>query len=235
MKQNLNPAMAKVLKRLHYPLDVMLTCVRWYVAYPLSLRHLEQMMAERGFSIDHSTVHRWAIKLLPVLEKAFRRNKRAVGRSWRMDEMYIRVKGEWKYLYRAVDRDGDTIDFLFRARRDKVAARRYFEKAIDQNGAPETVTIDKSGANLAGLHAINAERETPIRIRQVKYLNNIVEQDHRAIKRRTRPMLGFKDFRCARILLGGIEVMHMIAKGQMKCARATSPSAADQFYSLAMT
>ena len=235
MKQNLNPAMAKVLKRLHYPLDVMLTCVRWYVAYPLSLRHLEQMMAERGFSIDHSTVHRWVIKLLPVLEKAFRRNKRTVGRSWRMDETYIRVKGEWKYLYRAVDRDGDTIDFLFRARRDKVAARRYFEKAIDQYGAPETVTIDKSGANLAGLHAINAERETPIRIRQVKYLNNIVEQDHRAIKRRTRPMLGFRNFRCARILLGGIEVMHMVAKGQMKCARATSPSAADQFYSLAMT
>ena len=201
---------------------------------PLSLRHLEEMMAERGISVDHSTVHRWALKLLPMLEQAFRRHKRAVGRSWRMDETYIKVKGEWKYLYRAVDKAGDTVDFLFRAKRDTAAARRYFETAIDQNGAPGMVTIDKSSANLAGLHAINAQRERPIRIRQAKYLNNIVEQDHRAIKRRTRPMLGFKVFRCARILLGGIEVMNMIVKGQMKYARGTNPSAADQFYSLAM-
>ncbi|MFL9967119.1 IS6 family transposase, partial [Paraburkholderia sediminicola] len=182
---------------------------------------------------DHSTVHRWALKLLPVLEKAFRRRKRPVGTSWRMDETYIRVKGEWRYLYRAVDKDGNTIDFLLRAHRDKTAARRYFEKSIAQNGVPETVTIDKSGANLAALEAINDYRETPIKIRQSKYLNNLVEQDHRAIKRRTRPMLGFKTFRCARILLAGIEIMHMIAKGQMKCARGTHPSAADQFYELA--
>jgi len=94
MKQNLNPAVAKVLKRLHYPLDVVLLCVRWYVAYPLSLRHLEQMMAERGISVDHSTVHRWAIKLLPALEKAFRRCKRAVGRSWRMDESVSRTRAK---------------------------------------------------------------------------------------------------------------------------------------------
>jgi putative transposase len=114
--------LAKVLKRLHYPLDVILRCVRWYVAYPLSLRHLEEMMAERGTSVDHSTVHRWALKLLPVLEKAFRSRKRPVGTSWRMDETYIRVKGEWKYLYRAVGKDGNTIDFLLRAHRDKTAA-----------------------------------------------------------------------------------------------------------------
>ena len=233
MKQSLNPAVARVLKRLHYPLDVILMCVRWYVAYPLSLRHIEEMVAERGIEVDHSTVHRWALKLLPVLEKAFRRSKRPVGKSWRMDETYIRVKGEWRYLYRAVDKDGNTVDFLLRAHRDKTAARRYFEKSIAQNGAPETVTIDKSGANLAALEAINADRVTPIKIRQSKYLNNLVEQDHRALKRRTRPMRGFKTFRCARILLGGIEVMHMITKGQMKCARGTHPSAADQFYELA--
>src|SRR6266702_3438552 len=231
--KTLNPALAKVLKRLHFPLDVILTCVRWYVAYPLSLRHLEDMMAERGVSVDHSTVHRWAVKLLPVLEKAFRLRKRPVGKSWRMDETYIRVKGEWRYLYRAVDKDGNTIDFLRRAHRDKTAARRYFEKSIAWNGAPDTVNIDKSGANLAALNGINADRETPIKIRQSKYLNNLVEQDHRAIKRRTRPMLGFKSFRCARILLVGIEVMHTIAKGQMKCVRGTYPSAADQFYDLA--
>ncbi|KVE39943.1 IS6 family transposase [Burkholderia sp. TSV86] len=231
MNQALNSMLAKVFRRLHYPIDVILVCVRWYVAYPLSLRHLEQMMAERGVSVDHSTVHRWAIKLLPVLEKAFRRRKRPVGKSWRMDETYIKVNGAWKYLYRAVDKDGNTIDFLLRAHRDKASARRYFKKSIAQNGAPETVTIDQSGANLAALKDLNASRERPIKIRQRKYLNNIVEQDHRAIKRRTRPMMGFKDFHCARVLLGGIEVMHMIAKGQMKADRKNS-TPAEQFYSL---
>lgn len=200
-----------VLKSLHYPLDLILTCVRWYVSYALSLRNLEDVMAERGISVDHSTVHRWALKLLPVLEKAFRRPKRPVGRSWRVGETYIKVKGQ--DLYRAVNKAGNAIYFLLRAHRDKTAARRYFEKPIAQNGEPETVTIDKSDASVAALEAINAERETPIKIRQTKYLDNIIDQDHRAIKRHTHPMLGFKNFRCARILLGGIEVAHMIAKG----------------------
>lgn len=150
-----------------------------------------------------------------------------------MDETYIKVRGQWKYLYRAVDKEGNKVDFLLRAHRDKAAARRYFEKSIEQNGEPETVTIDKCGANLAALDAINAERETPIKIRQNKYLNNVVEQDHRAIKRRTRSMLGFKNFRCARILLSGIELMHMIAKGQMQ-VRVIGYTHAQQFYSLAL-
>ena len=103
-RKTLTPGIAKVLKRLHYPLDVILLCVRWYVAYSLSLRNLEEMMAERGFAVDHSSVHRWVIKLVPLFEKAFRKHKRPVGRSWRMDETYIKVSGEWKYLYRAVDK-----------------------------------------------------------------------------------------------------------------------------------
>ena len=223
----------KVLKRLHYPLDVILLCMRWYVAYSLSLRNLEEMMAERGFEVDHSSVHRRVIKLVPLFEKAFRRHKRPVGRSWRMDETYVKVKGQWKFLYRAVDKGGNTVDFLLRAHRDKAAARRYFEKAIDQNGEPATITVDKSGANLAALEALNAGRATPIRIRQNKYLNNLVEQDHRAIKRIIKPMMGFKDFRCARIILAGIEVMHMIRKGQMQDDGVAKP-AAEQFYSLVM-
>ena len=231
-RKTLPPGVAKVLKRLHFPVDVILMCVRWYVAYSLSLRDLEEMIAEHGIEVDHSTVHRWVIKRVPLFEKSVRRHRRPVGVSWRMDETYIKVKGQWKYLYRAVDKDGATVDFLFRARRDKVAARRYFEKAIDQNGAPETVTVDKSGSNLAALQAVNADREAPIRIRQCKYLNNIVEQDHRAIKRIVKPMMGFKDFRCARIILSGIEVMHMIRKGQMRVENGTHPSAAEQFYSL---
>ncbi|WP_121325140.1 IS6 family transposase [Paraburkholderia sp. RAU2J] len=224
---------AKVLKRLPYPLDVMLLCVRWYVAYSLSLRKLEEMMAERGVEVDHSTVHRWVIKLVPLFEKAFRQHKRPVGKSWRMDETYIKVSGQWKYLYRAVNKAGNTVDFLLRAHRDKAASRRYFEKAIERNGEPRTITVDKSGANLAALQAINAERQTPIKIRQNKYLNNIVEQDHRAIKRIIKPMMGFKDFRCARVILSGIEMMHMVRKGQMKDA-GIQRTVAEQFYSLVM-
>lgn len=209
-------------------------CVRWYVVYSLSLRNLEEMMADHGMDVDHSTVHRRVIKLVPLFEKAFRQHKRPVGKSWRMDETYISVRGQWKYLCRAVDKAGNTVDFLFRARRDKAAAQRYFEKVIDQNGAPETVTVDKSGANLAVLQAVNADRETPIKIRQCKYLNNIVEQDHRAIKRIVKPMLGFKSFRCARIILSGIEIMHMIRKGQMNVDSKAPLSVAQQFYTLAM-
>jgi putative transposase len=231
VRRTMPAGIAKILKRLHYPLDMILLCVRWYAAYPLSLRQLEEMMAERGLEVDHSSVHRWVIKLVPVFEKAFRRHKRPVGKSWRMDETYVKVRGQWKYLYRAVDKAGHTVDFLLRAHRDQAAARRDFEKAIDRNGAPETVTMDKSGANLAALRAINAERETPIKVRQVKYFNNIVEQDHRAIKRRIRPMMGFKDLRCARTILSGIETMHMIKKGQMMGSGVTRTVAA-QFYSL---
>ena len=231
MKQKLTAAMSEVFKRLHYPLDVILLCVRWYVAYPLSLRHLEEMMAERGIAVDYSTVRRWALRLLPLLEKALRRCKRTVARSWRMDETYYRIGGEWRYLYRAVDKAGNTVDFLLRARPDKAAAQAYFEKAIAQNGEPETLTIDKSGSNLAALKAINAKREIPIKIRQQKYINNLVAQDHSAIKRRTQPMMGFKTFRCARIILGGIEIMHMVRKGQMNSGdKALSP--AQQFNSL---
>ena len=229
----MNEALRKVLKRLHYPLEVMLTCVRWYVAYPLSLRHIEEMMHERGVFVDHTTIHRWSIKILPVLAAVFCRCKRPVGGSWRMDETYVLVGGQWKYLYRAVDRDGATVDFLLTAKRDLAAARRFLERAIGQHGLPDKITIDKSGANTAAIHAIQADTGAPIELRQVKYLNNLVEQDHRAIKRIMRPMLGFQTFRCARILLTGIELMHMIKKGQLDCPNGQLTSAADQFYSLA--
>jgi len=224
-------ALRKVIKRMHYPLEVMLVCVRWYAAYPLSLRHIEEMMAERGVGVDHSTVHRWSIKILPVLAAVFRRRKRPVGTSWRMDETYIKVAGRWKYLYRAVDRAGQTVDFLLRAHRDVAAARAFFERAIDANGIPETVTIDNSGTNTAAIEGIRADSGMNIGLRQSKYLNNIVEQDHRAIKRQTRPMLGFKSFWSAAVTLAGVELMHMIRKGQLLLTGELCP--ARQFYSLA--
>ena len=179
----------RVIKRVHYPLEVMLLCVRWYAAYPLSLRHIEEMMVERGVMVDHATIHRWALKILPVLAKAFRRRKRPVGSSWRMDETYILVAGHWKYLYRAVDRDGHTVDFLLTAKRDLAAARRFFERAIDLHNLPVSITIDKSGSNTAAINSVIADTGANVLLRQSKYLNNIVEQDHRAGKRITRPML----------------------------------------------
>ena len=232
-KSLINGTLNKVLKRLHYPLEVMLTCVRWYVAYPLSLRHVEEMMQERGVFVDHSTVHRWMVKMLPVLAAVFRRRKRPVGRSWRMDETYIKVSGQWKYLYRAVDRDGDTVDFLLTAKRDLAAARRFLERAINLHNAPQKITIDKSGANTAAIESVKADAYVDILMRQNKYLNNIVEQDHRAIKRITRPMMGFKSFWSARITIAGVETMHMIKKGQMNCPGGQTMSAANQLYSLA--
>ena len=202
-------------------------------AYPLSYRHLEEMMQERGVFVDHSSINRWAIRFLPLLEKAFRRHKRPVGMSWRTDETYIKVKGDWKYLYRAVDKQGETVDFLLTAKRDKAAALRFFDRAMKSSGVPEKITMDKSGANKAAIDEINAGRQNPIVVWQVKYLNNILEQDHRAIKRITRQMLNFKSFRAARNVLAGIELMHMIRKRQFMIAGINARSFADQFYALA--
>ena len=171
------------------------------------------------------------LKYTPVLDKVFRQRKRAVGISWRLDETYIRVKGQWKYLYRAVDKAGRTVDFLLTAKRDRKAASRFLRKAIDQCGVPQKITIDKSGANTAAVESYNTDHNADIELRQVKYLNNIVEQDHRAVKRMTRPMLGFKSFWSAAITLAEIELMHMIRKGQLKGSGKSCP--AQQFYSLA--
>ena len=162
-------------KGMRFPIDIILVCIRWYAAYPLSYRHLEEIIHERGVFVDHSSINRWAIRFLPLLEKVFRKHKRPVGGSWRMDETYIKVKGVWKYLYRAVDKAGKTVDFLLTARRDRAAALRFFDKAMKASGAPEKITMDKSGANKAAMDEINDRGETPVTLRQVKYLNNIVE------------------------------------------------------------
>ncbi len=194
---------------------------------------LKKLLAERGLSVDHATVNRWVVKHSPTLESKFRSTKNTVGKSWRMDETYIKVKGEWVYYYRAVDKEGQTIDFYLSKSRDTKAALTFFKKAITRNGVPSKVNMDKSGANLAGLQHVN--RELPnteqIVIRQVKYLNNMIEQDHRGIKRIVNPMLGFKNFMCAAATLAGIELYHMLRKGQNNMKG--SFSACQQFYALA--
>src|SRR6266404_2975558 len=202
-------------KGAHFPPDIILMGVRWYVAYPLSYRHVEELLEERGVPIDHATIQRWVVKYSPLLEEALHRRKRPVWVSWRMDETYIKVKGQWYYLYRAVDKTGQTIDFLLTAQRDEAAARRFLKKAIRRHGVPEKITIDGSEANAAAIRTYKREHGTAILIRQVKDLNNSVEQDHRGVKRVTRPMLRFKSFDAAQDTLVGIELLHMIKKRQM--------------------
>jgi len=226
--------MAVSFKGAHFPKEVILMGVRWYVAYPLSTRHVEELMEERGVNVDHSTINRWTIKYSPLLEEAFHRRKRPVWVIWRMDETYIKVKGQWYYLYRAVDKTGQTMDFLLTEQRDEQATKRFLTKAIRRHGVPEKITIDGSAANEAAIKSYNAEHGTAIEIRQIKYLNNIVEQDHRGVKWVTRPMLGFKAFGATQGTLVGIELMHMIRKKQMVLEVGEEGlTAAEQFYSLA--
>jgi len=219
-------------KGTHFPKCVILQAVFWYLRYALSYRDIEELMEERGVEVDHSTVQRWVAKFTPLLEAEIRKRKKAIGTSWRMDETYIKVKGVWHYLYRAVDKENNTIDFLLTKKRDQNSAKKFFIKAISNNGLPEKINIDKSGANLAAIKSYNTEHDTNIEIRQVKYLNNIVEQDHRAIKRITRGMLGFKSFNSASITLNGIEMVRMIKKGQIETEDKSVQSTASIFYSL---
>ena len=177
-------------------------------------------MEELGVDVDHATLNRWVVKFSPMIAPNAQARKRPTAVSWRMDETYIKVKGPWTCYYRAVDNKGQTLDFMLSKRRDNAAARRFFKQAIGTNGVPGRVVIDKSGANLAGLESVNVilkftDSGNIIKILQVKYLNNIVEQDHRFIKRITRPMLGFKAFYSADATLAGIETAHMIRKGQL--------------------
>lgn len=206
-------------KGVHYPKSVILHAVFFYLRYAVSYRDLEEILAERGVTIDHASLNRWVVKFAPLIAIRAHARKWSASTSWRMDETYIKVKGRWTYLYRAMDRDGQTLDFMLSERRDLAAARRFFKRAISTNSVPDQVVIDKSGTNLAGLQAVNVILKftgngRTIVVRQVKYLNNILEQDHRFIKRITRPMMGFKAFHSAAATIAGIEVAHMIRKEQ---------------------
>jgi len=227
-----------MFKGRHFDKSVILLCVRWYLAYNLSLRNLKEMMAERGIDLDHSTIHRWVICFSPKLLECFNRKKRQVTRKWNLDETYIKVKGEWLYLYRAIDSNGDTVEFYFSKHRDLPAAKRFIRKALARHGRPARITLDGSETNRIAIVQCDAESRLsqtgkPIAIRCSKYMNNTIEQDHRRIKRRTRSMLGFKSETAAGITLAGIELIHMMRKQQGISSAANARSIKKQFEALA--
>ncbi|UTZ36645.1 IS6 family transposase [Vibrio campbellii] len=225
------------LKGYQFPQDVILETIRYYLAYKLSYREIEEIQAERGIKVDHATIHRWVVTFTPSLEGWARRKKKPASGAWRMDETYIKIKGMYWYYYRAVDKYGDVIDYYLSKHRDEAAAKAFLNKAIAQNGLPEKVVIDGSNTNHAALDAMNVQLWLTgyfmlclIEICNVKYLNNIVEQSHRWVKQKTRQALGWKSVEGAMASLHGREVRTMLKRGQID---VEGENAVDRFYALA--
>ena len=194
--------------------------MRWYLRYALSYRDLEEMMRERGLSLDHTTIYRWVQAYAPELERRIRPHLRLTNDSYRVDETYVKIKGKWSYLYRAVDSTGQTIDFMLSAKRDARAAKRFFRKMLKlpQHSSPRVINVDQNRAYPPAVEELKEEGVLSVaaQLRRCKYLNNIVEQDHRFIKRRVNPGLGFFSFNTARRTIGDYEAMNMIRKGQIE-------------------
>ena len=207
-----------------YQDDIVVLCVRWYISYRLSLRDLVEMMAERGLALYPSTIWRWVQRFVPAFEKRWARVRRPTGSSWRVDETYVKIRGTWFYLYRAVDKQGRTIDFLLRPDRGIAAAQAFFRKAVATNNGrgPRKVTLDGHVPSRRALWLLRREALfwRHVRVRTSQYLNNIVEQDHRAIKRRCAAMHGFKSISAASVTIAGVELAHRIRKRQYRLGHA---------------
>jgi len=204
----------------HFESEMIILCVRWYLKYPLSYRMLVEMMQERGLKLSHTTIMRWVHQYSPIIDERIRKHLKPTNDSWRMDETYIKINGENAYLYRAVDSQGKTIDFLVSERRDKDAAKKFFKKALKatHNQQPRVITTDKYVATEVATHEMISDEtlSNDTTLRKIKYLNNIIEQDHRFIKRKVKPMLGFDSFKTAEKTICGIELFHMIRKRQVE-------------------
>jgi transposase, IS6 family len=229
----------------HFQAEIILLCVRWYLRYSLSYRDLEEMMLERGLHVDHTTIYRWVQRYAPELEKRCRPHLKTCNDSWRVDETYIKIKKVWMYLYRAVDSDGQTLEFLLSPMRDAEAAKRFFVKVLQSSArstsgnspmgetkaapsppatplasqsVPRVINTEKNAAYPKAIAELKAAGMLPekVELRQVKYLNNLIEQDHRFIKGLTKPGMGFFSFVTAWRTLQGYEVMNMMRKGQVQ-------------------
>jgi len=204
----------------HYPGDVILSAVRWYLRYPLAYLHVSELLAERGLFVHASCIWRWVQAFAPELNKRCRPHLKTTNKSYRIDETYIKVKGEDRYLYRAVDSTGQTIDFLLTAKRDADSAKRFFRKVFRAEGNPmaRVLNVDKNPAYAAAVRELKTDGTLPrrVRLRQCRYLNNIVEQDHRVVKKRVWLARGYGSFQSAWRTLQGIEAMNMIRKGRVR-------------------
>jgi transposase-like protein len=216
----MRPKRPALFKGRHFEAEIIVLCVRWYLRFSLSFRNLEEMMVERHLSVDHVTIWRWVQRYAPELHRRCRPELRKTNGSWRCDEMYVRVAGKWTYLYRAVDSTGATIDFLLSAKRDAAAAKRFFQEALRSPGhpRPRVINVDRNPAYPGVIDELKQTGELGrrCRCRPVPYLNNIVEQDHRFIRRRVRASQGFRAFHSAWRTLQGIETVNMIRRGQVK-------------------
>jgi len=212
-------AHSSLFKWRHFLPTIILRCVRWYCRYSLSYREVEELTQERGLRVDHSTVFRWVQTYAPQLDKCCRRYLRPTSDSWRVDEIYVNIKGQGRWLYRAVDKYGDTLDFLLTAKRDATAAKRFFRKTLNAPNStmPSVINVDKHKAYPPAFAEVQEKKTLPqsTELRQNKYLNNVIEQDHRFLQRVIKPGLGFKSFNTARRTIKGYEVMHMLRKGQV--------------------
>jgi IS6 family transposase len=209
-------APVNLFKGRHYSGEIILLAVRWYLRYPLAYQHV----AERGLAVDASCIWRWVQAYAPELNKRCRPHLRPTNKSYRIDETYIRIKGEDRYLYRALDSTGQTIDFLLMARRDTAAAKRFLVRAMEASGSamPRVMNVDKNPAYPAAVEALKADGSLPrrVQLRQCKYLNNVIEQDHRNVKKRAWLAKGYGSFQSAWRTLQGIETIHMIRKGRVR-------------------
>jgi transposase-like protein len=203
----------------HYESKIILLCVRWYLRYALSYRDLEEMMTERGLAVVHTTIYRWVQAYAPEIDKRCRRYLKQTNDSWRVDETYVKVRGQWMYLYRTLDSDGNTLDFLLNATRSRRAAKRFFKKVLGGKHvtSPRVINVDKNPTYIGAARALKREKVLPEKCkrRPSQYMNNIIEQDHRFMKRRIRPGLGFFSYPTAWRTIRGYEAMHMIRKGQV--------------------
>jgi transposase-like protein len=208
----------ELFKGRHFDQEIVVLCVRWYLSYKLSYRDLVAMMSERGIGLAHTTILRWVQHYTPEFEKRWQRYARSVGGSWRMDETYLKVRGEWTYLYRAVDKQGYSIDFFLSRKRDVNAAKAFLRKAMKSQRVPTKITLDAYAASHRAVADLkgNGELPTRVQVRTSKYLNNLIEQDHRRIKQRLRPMLGLKSFPTAGVVIAGLELAEKIKKRQFK-------------------
>jgi transposase-like protein len=210
-----------LFKRRRFPVEIILLCVRWYCKYGISYRDLSEMMQERGVKVDPSTLFRWVQRYAPELEKRVRQYQGYRSESWRVDETYVRVGGKWKYLFRAVDKHGQLIDFMLSERRDTGAAYRFMRKALKavSDYPPSSITTDKLASYPKAIRRLQCEGllSRDVEHRTSKYLNNIIEADHGALKRLIRPTRGFQRMKTASAILKGFEVMRMIRRSH--CVR----------------